>query len=114
MGKEGAFSRMIETLQHKFDQCKAGLSRLGEERDEAVQQVNELQQSLATMSNSFNREASTNARNTKHAQEMDSVLVELQQNHNAAKDKIASIEQQLEDADGTITQDQKKIEEQKK
>jgi hypothetical protein len=75
--KESAFSRTIDSLQSKFEECKAGLSRLSEERDEANTQVAdhpyhhyhyhyhthicthtqvaELNASLGTMSSSFNR-----------------------------------------------------------
>lgn len=107
--KESAFSRTIESLQAKFEECKSGLLRLTEERDEASNQVSELQASLNTMSASFNREAAANARNSNLCMELEGSLKELKEQHNGAKDNIATIMEQLQEATERIIQNDTQI-----
>lgn len=97
--KETAFTKMIDGLQQKFDDCKTGLARLASERDEAEQKVAELTSNLQTMSASFNREAAANARNAQHGQELENALRELQEAYEAAKQKIVEITEQNKQID---------------
>ena len=91
--KEHAFTRIVDSLQTKFDDCKVGLSRLSQERNEALHKVSKLKRKME-------KESLNQAR----IQELESALVALKHEHEQSASSCAQLAHQLTHYKETIEQ----------
>lgn len=96
--KEKAFTNMVDVLQKKFDDCKNGLTRLGQERDEYQRKCHELTAKLGATSQSYQKESDANMRNSARTQELENQLAQLGELHEETKMRCEDIQEQLQNA----------------